>query len=500
MPSQCLIKRFALVLLLAFGSLSQAVDPLPIPPPPASPFLGIAYRYADTLLEHGRDTYGPQKTGLFLSALDRTTLAPLTSRPAPPAGIRREDRSGTPWMALVGANPHLDENLLRVLYTLTALSNNKKYKDAADNELKWFLENTASPVTHLLPWGEHMFWDVMEDKPRTGMSGEGGGPHEFSRPWVLWDQCFELAPKASEQFALGLWENQIADHKTGGYDRHAAFDKHGPVDGKDFARHAGFYIRTWAVAYAHTRNKTFLTAIEVLLQRFEKKRDPNTGLIEFTRGNAMAAPLLSLSLAIDCAGAADDVPEPLASRLRAFADREDEVFCGLPHDLKGKCGFVDMLDKKTGKLLEKSAYTPLWGAQYGGPTTAAAAMMCVARYENTGKVSYRELIHAAADCYLNTLPGEDEDTWPITFGHAISLELAAWRSSAKRVYFDRARELGTLAVQKFWQDNPLPKASYKTGHYEAITGADTLALALVELHLNILHITAVRCPANTIDR
>ena len=37
-------------------------------------------------------------------------------------------------------------------------------------------------------------------------------------------------------------------------------------------------------------------------------------------------------------------------------------------------------------------------------------------------------------------------------------------------------------------------------HYETITGADTLALALVELHLSILHITAVRCPPNTIDR
>ena len=31
-------------------------------------------------------------------------------------------------------------------------------------------------------------------------------------------------------------------------------------------------------------------------------------------------------------------------------------------------------------------------------------------------------------------------------------------------------------------------------------GADTLALALLELNLSVLHIAAVRCPPNTIDR
>ena len=57
-------------------------------------FLKVVRRYADTMIERGRDSYGPQKSGLLLSALDRTTLAPLASRPAPPGGIRRGDRPG----------------------------------------------------------------------------------------------------------------------------------------------------------------------------------------------------------------------------------------------------------------------------------------------------------------------------------------------------------------------------------------------------------------------
>ena len=33
----------------------------------------------------------------------------------------------------------------------------------------------------------------------------------------------------------------------------------------DFPRHAGFFIRTWADAYAHTKNETFLEAIATVL-------------------------------------------------------------------------------------------------------------------------------------------------------------------------------------------------------------------------------------------
>ena len=75
---------------------------------PVSPYLKYVYQYADAMLAEGRDTFGPQASGLFLSALDRTTMQPLSVRPAPPGGIRREDRVGPPWEALVGANPHHD--------------------------------------------------------------------------------------------------------------------------------------------------------------------------------------------------------------------------------------------------------------------------------------------------------------------------------------------------------------------------------------------------------
>ncbi len=462
---------------------------------PDSPFINSVYRYADTMLQKGRDVFGPQKTGLFLSALDRHSLLPLTVRPAPPAGIRRGDRVGPPWDALVGANPQHDQNFLRVLYVLSGTSGESKYKDAADAELKWFLSNAASPETNLLAWGEHMYWNTQTDRPNPT---DASAVHEFSRPWVLWDRCFELEPEASEKFALALWEHQIDNHKNGGFDRHAAYWKHGPRDSMDFPRHAGFYIRTWADAYSHTDNTVFLQAIETLLSRYESKRHPQTGLIEHRRGNPIYSSAQMLSLSIDCAAAARRVPESLAVRLTTLVDREDEIFCSWNHNLSETGGFVIQAEKATGKPSEP--HSSCWDAHYGAATTAMLGMMCVSRYENSGKIGYRDLVTAAADAYLESDPPEGTDVWPMTFGHVISVELAAWRSTTQRRYLDRARELAYMALDVFFQDRALPRASMKTGHYETITGADTLALALVEVHLASLHITAVTAPDNTIDR
>jgi hypothetical protein len=337
--------------------------------------------------------------------------------------VRPSDRVGRQDGPLVGSNPYHDENLLRLLSTLTDLSAKPHYRAAADAELKWFVESNQ-------PNAEESF-----------------------RPWILWDRCFELAPAASQQFMLHRLQ-QIRTRAV------------------DSPRKAGFNIRALAVTHARTQDERFALAVKGWLERFATNAD-------FTP-----------SLAIDCDGAAQRLPEPMASRLRTMALDQDASFLSLGHDVKKRGGFIS--DRKDRRTL-------LWRAGSGTQTTAQMGMMCVSRYDNTADVRYRDLIFAAADAYLDSLPADD-DAWPATFGHAISLELAAWRHSADWKYMERARKLGDVAVEKFWGTNALPKASYKTDHYESITGADTLALSLLELHLQILHITAVRCPPNTIDR
>lgn len=410
-------------------AMTASVDGAPRPVP-SSPYLGIVYRYADAMLAHGRDTYGPQKTGLLLSAMDRVKLTPLEERPI--------------------ANVEHDQNLLRVLYTLSELSGKGAYREAADTELKWLLKVRMNG--DLPPW-QGFAWDVHKDFLG---ADPGRGPR---RAWMLWDSAFALDPQNARRLAEGS-ANLV---------------------GVRSPREGGAQIRSLAAAYHHSKDAALLRAIEAIGER-----------LLATRAQAGSPDWLSAS--IDCAGAARRVGEPLRTRLGALAAREDQAFCALGHRLKDKNGFAVTLQKADG------AITSLWEARADVPTTAMVGMMCVSRYENSGDIRYRELIHAAADCYRNSLPPEDVDVWPMTFGHAISLELAAWRSTARQEYLDAARKLADLAVQRFWADHPLPRGSIKTGHYETATGVDTLALALVELHLSILHITAVRCPPNTIDR
>lgn len=425
----------AAFVLPALGVLAADIPKAPVPP---SPYLPIVYKYADAMLERGRDT-----NGLFHSALDRGTIAPVLNR------VREELQIGGNAFVRI-SNPHHDQNLLRLLYTLSDLSGKPKYGDAADAALRWFAESNDR---------------------RNYLS---------DRPWMLWDRCFSLEPEAKKWFAVPREHGSPHDLTMA------------------FPRYAGFRIRTWATAYARTTNELLLKAIDRAVRRLENHRDPSNGLIWLGPDTWHPWVLSGLSLAIDCDAASRLLSEPLASKLLALADEQDRMFCAAPHDLNGTDGFITG-DLGPGSQRQTALWTPRVG-RYRGPTTAQVAMMCVSRYENTGRVAYRDLVHAAADAYLKSMPQTDADIWPMTVGHAISLQVAAWRSTAQQKYLDRARELADFAVKHFFDEGPLPRARLKSNHYESITGADTLALSLVELHLHILGITAVRCPANTIDR
>src|SRR5437016_2386810 len=101
-----------LILFLALSCMGAGAEV------PKSPYAAIVYRYGDAIIKNNRDTH------------------------------------------------NFGQNDLRLLYTLSELSNKPVYRDAADADLKWMMQNVPE----------------MRDVEGT---------------WMLWDRCFQIAPDDS---------------------------------------------------------------------------------------------------------------------------------------------------------------------------------------------------------------------------------------------------------------------------------------------------------------
>ncbi|HUW20835.1 MAG TPA: hypothetical protein VMW16_16165 [Sedimentisphaerales bacterium] len=472
-------------------------------------YLNLVRSYADAMIEHGRDVYGPDKTPLFAVALDRKNMK-LVEKLEKTQGIRSVDRH------LKCANPMVDQNLYQVLYALTEVTGEKRYAQEADKTLKWFFEHCQSPATGLMAWGDHIGWDIEREAPGPLYKVKKGknkgtvglAPHELSRPWVLWERSNILAPKACATFARGLWDNQIHEH-SGDFSRHAGWAKPATSGGSNYPRHSGFYIAAWADAYSRSKDPIFLEAIEVVVDFIESRRNLITGALPCQSGEDSpgekkrtkkalqgeipnnSVPMLprtkivwpqsELSLAVDLWDAAKMVPEPLARKMRFCASKTDHVFLRIKHDLSPNgpgfmCGVnADTLEPLTGG---KWTHTLTWDKN----TDAQAAMLCYLRYCQVGLEGYKKLILDSAARYLVSEPDAEAMIFPGKVGNAIFLMVVAHELSGDAKYLKRADYFADKATEMFFDaDSPLPKATSIHQHYEAVTRCDTLMMSLLRL-------------------
>lgn len=424
-------------------------------------YLKIVRAYADGMIEHGRDAYGAEHTPLFAEALDRLTMKML----AGDALTKAQAMTFEEWLIrpydrmLTGANPMHCQNLYQVLYALTEVTGEKRYAAEADASLKYFFEHCQSASSGLMYWGEHAAWDILKDAPFKHNT------HEYFRPWVLWDHCWALAPEACKKHALGLWEHQITDHETGLYSRHAYItgDKTYPADAP-YPRHGGFYVETWAKAYQHTQDKTFLKAIETIVDCQERLRLSGGMVAGGNIKHPGTRKAHDVNFAISLWEAAKTLPEPLAEKLRIVAKAND-----LP---------------PTDDVKPVMKSPNIWSGGYGGAggQIAGPANLFLLRHRQTQPTLYRERILAVADVHLTSPVMLSFPLHPDIFGKVIHLLLGAHELTGDARYLTRADALAAQAIDLFITDaSPLPKASHQHDHYEAVTRADSLMMALLQL-------------------
>ncbi|MEE9462562.1 MAG: hypothetical protein V3V53_12065, partial [Bacteroidales bacterium] len=173
--------RKKLICLIALSGLLSGITPVDA----QTDLLKILEDYADAMIADGRDDnrYGENTSPLFATMLRRDTDRPemLPYPQIPP--LKEKSEPGHRWLYYTGTNfiniPFLageklhkltvsgedvleNYGLYRMLYVLSELTNNSKYKDAADEALTWWYKNTQGP-SGLFPWGEHLGWDFRFD-------------------------------------------------------------------------------------------------------------------------------------------------------------------------------------------------------------------------------------------------------------------------------------------------------------------------------------------------
>jgi hypothetical protein len=316
-------------------------------------YMKIVQDYADAMIVQGRDFYGTENSPLFASTLNRKTMKIGAVEDFESIkGVRKNDRS------IKGSNVLEDIGLLEILYTLSDLTENKKYAAEADKTIKYFFSNCQSPNTGLMAWGEHLYWDF--EKEACGYGKVNQDYHECG-VWPFWDKSYEFAPEACWKFAIGEWDHQIYDKKTGNFSRHARWSEHKPYTGFEFPRYAGQMIERWTIAYNQKENinrerrDELLHAIEVIFrrmqenQKFTKSGYLPAGSTEKGDHNKVVWLKSNLELARCLEIAAHLFDDKMAATMRKFALKQDIDFLDAPHELDSVGGgFAVTLDAETG--------------------------------------------------------------------------------------------------------------------------------------------------------
>jgi hypothetical protein len=131
------------------------------------------------------------------------------------------------------------------------------------------------------------------------------------------------------------------------------------------------------------------------------------------------------------------------------------------------------------------SYCPIWDFSYGKATEAQVAMICYERWRQLqpGEVrdGYKRLIAACARRYLKNDPPAEGIQKPGIIGDVILLMTVAYEFSGEKKYLERADYFARLGIASFLDVSPLPRVAVGFAHYEAITRADTMMMALMKL-------------------
>ena len=183
-------------------------------------FLAAAVKFANTVVEHGRDEYGPEKSPMFVQFLHRDVLkSPAT------LGWLRPDQGG-PSHPIIPARFERSQNLLRLLVSLSSMTGDGKYAQSAMDATICMFEDYAYPNSGLIVFGNHMTIDLAGG--RAYSDARANEQFELEDVFPFYEFFHDVSPEKTSRFVKGIWEAYTRDWHSMRYNRHASFNE--PID------------------------------------------------------------------------------------------------------------------------------------------------------------------------------------------------------------------------------------------------------------------------------
>ncbi|MEX0720961.1 MAG: hypothetical protein WD059_09850 [Balneolaceae bacterium] len=171
---------------------------------PVSPYLKAVQTFADNVLENGRDTYGEIHSPLFVDGLNVETGEPV-----------RWESDNNSWII---SNFASQQNLMRVLTGLSTLSDESRYRQAAEDATEYMFAH-HSDSQGLLYWGGHQFVDL-----ETMVNQFEGRPHELKTNFPYYEFMWEVNPDATRKMLRAIWNAHILEWSVLDLNRHGEYD------------------------------------------------------------------------------------------------------------------------------------------------------------------------------------------------------------------------------------------------------------------------------------
>lgn len=457
--------------------------------------LGHVTRALDQLIATSQ-----QYDGLFPSMMNRADAAGehhmLTAIPEPIEGQRQGDRT------IQGSNLTHDQPTLATLLALGQA--NPAYAQAADRYLKYFANQCTVAPTGLFPWGEHSYWDLVNNCPGNSYVASGNRPnnlttHDHLRacPLWLWKKLNSHNPDCVQRFAAGLINHWTpADENFPlEYNRHAYLDTPGPCGGghqdnaPDFPRHGGFYIFDWTYAYTQSKNPLFLQNIQTMLDYWWEKRQAD-GLLyiesreyedrDFHTNCAVAQTLSLASSLLESANLLDELEPALAEEMRKRARVYMDGHFNAPHEIDQR-KFLHLWHKT---IPSRTRYSPIWGSTYGKTPVSYSACNNLCIYRLTGDERALTWAAAAGMGYLEQSFPEGVQVPAMDAGMALELLADLYDITQEQKWLDGALKLAHKLVSIYFEEGkPLPRGAAGIDWYESQMGPGFLLHGLARTAL-----------------